>query len=199
MRTSCSLSAHPNRRAPAPAIPVRPQRDGRRPGEADVIRSTRSTLAIAFAATILGASPALAVPAGDDLRGGRPGADRARRRGRRRQPPAPHRRLSRSRAETSVEGSHMRPLAPARCRSPESTQAPGRRAPPRSINAAQDVDAAPPSATSPGTAVWRPMTGIERPVAAKPPDRRLGRARVGRRPARRRHQHVMGKSGDGGN
>jgi hypothetical protein len=31
--------------------------------------STRSTLAIAFAATILGAAPALAVPAGDDLRG----------------------------------------------------------------------------------------------------------------------------------
>ena len=31
--------------------------------------STRSTLAIAFAATILGASPALAVPGGDDLRG----------------------------------------------------------------------------------------------------------------------------------
>ena len=31
--------------------------------------NTRSTLAIAFAATILGASPALAVPGGDDLRG----------------------------------------------------------------------------------------------------------------------------------
>jgi hypothetical protein len=31
--------------------------------------STRSTLAIAFAATILGAAPALAVPAGGDLRG----------------------------------------------------------------------------------------------------------------------------------
>jgi hypothetical protein len=31
--------------------------------------NTRSTLAIAFAATILGASPALAMPAADDLRG----------------------------------------------------------------------------------------------------------------------------------
>lgn len=31
--------------------------------------NTRSTLAIAFAATILGASPALAGPGGDDLRG----------------------------------------------------------------------------------------------------------------------------------
>ena len=31
--------------------------------------NTRSTLAIAFAATILGASPALAVPGGGDLRG----------------------------------------------------------------------------------------------------------------------------------
>ena len=31
--------------------------------------NTRSTLAIAIAATILGASPALAVPGGDDLRG----------------------------------------------------------------------------------------------------------------------------------
>ena len=31
--------------------------------------NTRSTLAIAFAATILGASPALAEPGGDDLRG----------------------------------------------------------------------------------------------------------------------------------
>ena len=34
-----------------------------------MLSNTRSTLAIAFAATILGASPALAGPGGDDLRG----------------------------------------------------------------------------------------------------------------------------------
>ena len=34
-----------------------------------MLSNTRSTLAIALAATILGASPALAMPVGDDLRG----------------------------------------------------------------------------------------------------------------------------------
>ena len=42
-----------------------------------MLSNTRSTLAIAFAATILGASPALAAPGGDDLRGEKPRASRA--------------------------------------------------------------------------------------------------------------------------